>query len=123
MELCMKVSPPPSTAGGVRPAVPAVPPTFDYVPLTRVVFGAGALARLGELTRELGGRRVLLVTDPGLETAGHPQRALASLREAGLQTFVFDGVEENPTTRHVHAGLEFARSHDIDFLVAVGGGS
>jgi alcohol dehydrogenase len=100
-----------------------VPPTFDYVPLTRVVFGAGTIARLGELTRELGGRRVLLVTDPGLWSAGHPQRALASLREAGLDTFVFDGVEENPTTLHVQAALERAREHAIDILVAVGGGS
>ena len=63
-----------------------------------MVFGAGTLARLGELARELGGTRVLLVTDPGLEEAGHPQRAMASLREAGLEVFVFDGVEENPTT-------------------------
>jgi alcohol dehydrogenase len=98
-------------------------PSFDFQPLTRVVFGAGSLARLGELTRELGGKRVLLVTDPGLEAAGHPQRAVTSLREAGLEVFVFDEVEENPTTRHVEAGTAFARANAIDFLVAVGGGS
>jgi alcohol dehydrogenase len=114
----------PSTTAGPRSSKPAPTlPPFDYVPLTRVVFGAGALSRLGELARELGGTRALLVTDPGLEKAGHPQRALESLRQAGLQTFVFDGVEENPTTRHVAAGLEDARRHSIDFLVAVGGGS
>src|SRR5438270_2336473 len=99
------------------------PPPFDYLPLNRVVFGAGALDRLGELARELGGRRVMLVTDPGLEAAGHPQRALASLRGAGLEVCVFDAVEENPTTRHVGIALEEARRHRIDFLVAVGGGS
>src|SRR5204863_781877 len=99
------------------------PPPFDYVPLNRVVFGAGALDRLGELARELGGKRVLLVTDPGLEAAGHPQRALNSLRNAGLDAVVFDGVEENPTTKHVGIGLEIARSRQIDLLVAVGGGS
>jgi alcohol dehydrogenase len=98
-------------------------PSFDFQPLTRVVFGAGSLARLGELTRELGGKRVLLVTDPGLEAAGHPQRAVTSLREAGLEVFVFDEVEENPTTRHVEAGTALARAEAIDFLVAVGGGS
>jgi len=69
-----------------------------------VVYDAGAINRLGDLARELGGKRVLLVTDPGLEAAGHPQRALASIRDAGLEPFVFDGVEENPTTRHVEAG-------------------
>jgi alcohol dehydrogenase len=98
-------------------------PGFDFHPLNRVVFGVGALSRLGELARELSGRRVLLVTDPGLEAAGHPQRALASLQDAGLAVTVFDAVEENPTTRHVENGVSAARAAEIDFLVAVGGGS
>src|SRR5437868_8926780 len=105
------------------PTPPALPPPFDYRPLGRVVFGAGSLSRLGELARDLGGSRVLLVTDPGLEGAGHPQRALASLGMAGLEPYVFDGVEENPTSRHVEAGVDFARQNKINFLVAVGGGS
>lgn len=96
---------------------------FDFHPQTRIVFGPGTISRLGELTRELGGRRVLLVTDPGLEQAGHPQRAVRSLEEAGLSVTVFDHVEENPTTLHVEAGLAAARRATIDFLVAVGGGS
>ncbi|MFO0846635.1 MAG: iron-containing alcohol dehydrogenase [Gemmataceae bacterium] len=73
--------------------------------------------------REYGGTRVLLVTDPGLEAAGHPQRARDLIRRARVECFLFDGVEENPTTRHVQAALEFARQNGIDFLVAVGGGS
>jgi alcohol dehydrogenase len=112
------------TAGGGRPGAARAPlPAFDFQPLPRLVFGRGELARLGELVQELGGTRVLLVTDPGLETAGHPQRALAVLRNTGLQACVFDGVEENPTARHVEAGLTVARAHHADFLVAVGGGS
>ena len=66
---------------------------------------------------------MLLVTDAGLEHAGHPQRAQQSLREAGLEVFLFDGVEENPSDRHVQAGLEQARRHQIDLLVGLGGGS
>src|SRR3989442_5936321 len=84
-------------------------PAFDFHPLTRVVFGPGTLARLGELVRELGGTRALLVTDPGLKAAGHPQRALQSIHAAGVEAWVFDGVEENPTDRHVSAALEAAR--------------
>jgi alcohol dehydrogenase len=102
---------------------PAAPESFDYQPLGRVVFGPGTLSRLGELARELGGTRVLLVTDPGLETAGHPQRAVESLRSAGLAVAVFDEVEENPTGRHVEAAAGMAREHRADLLVAVGGGS
>jgi alcohol dehydrogenase len=111
-----------------NPRLPAVKPgaglpAFDFQPLSRVVFEPGAIRRLGELTRFVDGSRVLVVTDPGLEAAGHPQRALTSLHDAGLQTFLYDGVEENPTTRHVTAGTEFARRHRIDCIVAVGGGS
>src|SRR5712692_8662955 len=117
----LSAAPPTSVSGLSAKGYPA--PPFDYHPLTRVVFGAGALNRLGELARELGDDRVLLVTDPGLEAAGHPQRATASLREAGLEVFLFDGVEENPTTKHVAQGLELAQRNHVDLLVAVGGGS
>ncbi len=96
---------------------------FDFTPLNRVIFGSGALAQLGDRARDLGGRRILVVTDPGLERAGHPQRARRILESAGLQVFVFDQVRENPTNRHVEVGLSFAKQHEIDLIVAIGGGS
>src|SRR5437870_3461659 len=108
---------------------PAVPQTswqlkpFDFHAPTRVVFGPGSLTKLGEIARELGDTRVLPATDPGLQEAGHPQRAMASIRDAGLDVFLFDGVESNPTDSHVQAGVEFARPLDIDLIVSVGGGS
>jgi alcohol dehydrogenase len=96
---------------------------FDFHTPTRVVFGPGTIGRLGELARELGDTRVLVVTDPGLKAAGHPQRAVASLKAAGLEVFVFDQVEENPTSKHVDLGVEFAGPLGIDLIVSVGGGS
>jgi len=90
---------------------------------SRVVFGPGSLARLGELVRREGGSRVLLVTDPGLVAAGHVERGVASLDGAGLSVTVFDGVRENPTTEHVDAGVGVARSAAADFIVGLGGGS
>lgn len=96
---------------------------FDFHTPTRVIFGPGTLMRLGEVARELGATRVLLVTDPGLEAAGHPQRAQQSLKEAGLEVHVFDDVEENPTSRHVDRGVEFAQPLKVNLIVSVGGGS
>src|SRR3954468_5859503 len=97
----------PTGSGRTRP--PGEPlPAFDYQPLGRVVFEAGGLARLGEVVRSVGGKRVLLVTDPGLWAAGHPQRATRAMEEAGLAVFTFDGVRENPTEREVAAGVVFA---------------
>ncbi len=89
----------------------------------RAVYGAGRLADLGKLAHAEGARRVLLITDPGLEAAGHPLKAQESLEAAGVNVHVFDEVEENPTTRHVRAGVAFAREVNPDWLVAVGGGS
>jgi alcohol dehydrogenase len=88
-----------------------------------VVFGPGALNQLGEAVRSVGGTRALLVTDPGLAHAGHPQRAMRLLREAGFAAYAFDGVKENPTEREVDAGVVAARAHRADCLVALGGGS
>jgi alcohol dehydrogenase len=96
---------------------------FDVQPPGRVIFGPGTLSRLGEVCRDLGGSRVMLVTDPGLETAGHPQRAAAVITSAGPSVHTFDGVRENPTEAEVDAGVRFARERRIDLIVAVGGGS
>lgn len=96
---------------------------FDYRPRTRVVFGPGTIASLGELARELGAQRVLLVTDHGLEKAGHPQRGIAALEAAGLDVSVFDEVHENPTTDDVDRGLAVAQAAGVDLLVGLGGGS
>jgi alcohol dehydrogenase len=89
----------------------------------RLVFGPGSLGRVGELAREIGGSRVLIVTDSGVRDAGHVDRALDSLRSAGAEPFVHDRVEVNPTTRHVGEGVEAAREHGVDCLVGLGGGS
>lgn len=96
---------------------------FDYLPLTRVVYGGGTIGRLGELTREVGGSRVLLVTDHGLRDAGHPDRAAAILREAGLEVVLYDDVHPNPTTEDVDRCLAVARGGRIDAIVGLGGGS
>lgn len=96
---------------------------FDVTPLGRVVCGPGSVERLGEMTRGLGVTRALLVTDPGLRATGHPERAAANLRAAGVEAVVYDGVRENPSDRDIAGGVEAARALAADGIVAVGGGS
>ena len=98
---------------------------FEYESVTRLVFGTGALARLGGLAAELGAGQVLVVTDPGIAAAGILDRATESLAAAGLQYAVFDRVEKNPGSRHVETGRRFAEElpRPADFVVALGGGS
>ena len=95
----------------------------EYASPTRIEFGPGKLATLGDLARALGVRRVLVVSDPGVIAAGHTGRAIDSLEQAGFETLLFDGVEENPTTAHVDAGLAVAREFQPELIVGLGGGS
>lgn len=96
---------------------------FDYQPRTRMVFGADTIGQLGVLAAELGAWRALVVSDPGIVSAGHTQHGIDSLRKSGLATCLFDATCENPTTREVDAGLEVARDFRPDLLVGLGGGS
>jgi alcohol dehydrogenase len=96
---------------------------FDYQPRTRIVFGPDKIDSLGSLAGELGARRALVVSDPGIVAAGHAQRGLDSLSKAGISVQLFDGVAENPTTDNVEAGVAIARRHDPELIVGLGGGS
>ena len=102
--------------------------SFDFHLRTRIVRGAGALAQLGELAAEVlalagDGRRVLLVSDPGIVAAGHVQRGVDSLAAAGLEVQLFDGAQENPTTDNIEQALVVAKEFKPDLLVGLGGGS
>jgi alcohol dehydrogenase len=96
---------------------------FDHQPRTRIIFGIDASVRAGELARELGMKKVLVVTDAGVVAAGHAQRVLQSLDEAGVATALFDRTRENPTTADVDACLTAAKDAGIDGFVGLGGGS
>lgn len=96
---------------------------FDYYPGTRVIFGAGAISRLGELARELNFRKTLLVADRGLVKSGHVAEAVSPLREAGIEVVEFHDFDVNPDTQMVEAGRDFAASLNIDSIIAIGGGS
>ena len=97
--------------------------TFDFYPHTRVIFGTGTFARLGESARELGFRRTLLVADRGIVGCGYVAEAARWLRQAGIDVFTFHDFDENPDTAMVEAGRALAAALDIDSLVGLGGGS
>lgn len=96
---------------------------FDFHLRTRVVFGHGSFARLGQLARELGFARTLLVADPGLAQAGHAAEALRRLDEAGVHATAYRDFATNPDSAMVEAGCRFAEPLNVDSIVALGGGS
>lgn len=96
---------------------------FDSQAHTRLVFGVNSVERVGEFAKELGGRRVLVATDPGIVKAGHAARVKEILERDGLSVVLFDRVEENPTAHVVEACLAVAKDGRIDSIIGLGGGS
>jgi alcohol dehydrogenase len=103
--------------------VPGLLAAFDYLPRTRIIFGAGCSEKVGECAAEIGARKVLLVTDPGLVAAGHSERIRKFLLQHVSSVTTYDQVHENPGTLDVMRCVDVAKAAGIDCLVGLGGGS
>jgi len=97
--------------------------SFDLTLRTRVVYGDGALERLGELARELGFMRTLIVADQGIVATGAVDRTAMLLESAGIVPSFFHDFDANPDTAMVERGRVQAAARNVDSIVALGGGS
>lgn len=96
---------------------------FEFHNPTRLIFGQG---KLEVLTREVPkyGKRVLLVYGGGsIKRSGLYDEVIGFLKQAEVEITELAGVEPNPRLATVHKGVELCKQHDIDFILAVGGGS
>ncbi|PXX48382.1 MULTISPECIES: iron-containing alcohol dehydrogenase [Aquitalea] len=90
---------------------------------TSIRFGAGRASELPALCQQLGMRRPLLVTDPGLARLPLVARLLDYLASAGMDAHVFSDMRPNPVGRDVYAGVNAYKEGKHDGVIAVGGGS
>ncbi|WP_372980510.1 iron-containing alcohol dehydrogenase [Marinobacter sediminum] len=96
---------------------------FTFNTTKSVICEPGAIKKLGAIVKEQIGKRVLIVTDPGLIKAGLLTSATDSLDQAGVEYQVFDGVVADPPVAVVEAALAEARAASIDGVIGFGGGS
>ena len=90
---------------------------------TSVRFGPGRISELPAVCKELGMKRPLLVTDPGLRKLPMLASALAALRHAGLGDAIFSDIRANPVGKNVDDGVAFYKAANCDGIIAFGGGS
>lgn len=96
---------------------------FEFQNPTRLIFGPGSLARLGEVARE-SGKRALLVTGGGsVKRNGTLARTASALVAAGVTVVECAGMEPNPRITSVARGADIARREGCDVVIALGGGS
>ena len=87
-------------------------------------FGEGASDEIGYDLAQLGARRALVLTDPGVARTGLPARIAEQMTRFDVEAVVFDEVRIEPTDASMQAAIDWARAHGpFDAFVAVGGGS
>lgn len=97
--------------------------SFNFQLRTRLIFGAGAFERLGELARDLSFRRTLLVADRDLASVGYVDQAAKLLRDAGIEVFAFHDFTADPDSATIELGRSFAAPLNVDSIIGLGGGS
>ncbi|MGE5620848.1 MAG: iron-containing alcohol dehydrogenase [Sphingomonadaceae bacterium] len=89
----------------------------------KLIFGPGVARQAGEELKKLGGSKVLIVTDRGVEGAGVLTSIQEGLDSSGVPYVVFSGVEANPSIKCVMEAVAAYKSNGCDCLLGVGGGS
>ncbi|MEG2176340.1 MAG: iron-containing alcohol dehydrogenase [Oscillibacter sp.] len=97
---------------------------FDFYSPTHFVFGKDRETETGSYVKQNGGTRALLVYGgQSAKKSGLLDRVKTSLLDAGIFTAELGGVKPNPRSGLVYEGIELCRRENIDFLLAIGGGS
>jgi alcohol dehydrogenase class IV len=89
----------------------------------RILFGPGAVEKIGTETQLLKAKKVLIITDTGVIQAGLLEGVEKSLQSAGVLFALFDGVEPDPRIEVVEKSVEKAKKESIDLIIGFGGGS
>jgi alcohol dehydrogenase class IV len=90
---------------------------------TRIEYGPGAVRDLGDLIKDSGLKKGLLVTDKGIETVGTADVLRNHFDSVGLELETYNEVKSNPIDDNVYQGTKLYKDTGCDFIVALGGGS
>jgi len=96
---------------------------FEFQNPTKIIFGAGTLARLGEVVSEYGKKAMIVTGGGSVKRTGAFDKAVESLKDAGVSYVECTDVEPNPRITSVARGAKIAKDEGCDVIIALGGGS
>ncbi len=96
---------------------------FTYCNPTKLYFGDDVRKNLNDELTHYGPKVLLTYGGGSIKRNGIYEEVIASLREAGKEVVELSGVMPNPSTTKLVEGAKLAREHDVDLILAVGGGS
>lgn len=86
---------------------------FEFYNPTRLIFGAGSLGQLGKVVNQYGKKALLVIGGGSVKKSGAFDRAVASLKAAGVLVVEFSGVEPNPRLSTVVRASELAKKEAL----------
>lgn len=96
---------------------------FSFSNPTKLYFGEDSLAYLNEELPKYGKNVQLIYGGGSIKKNGIYEQVVKILKANGKEVFEDGGVMPNPTVEKLHEGVRIARENQVDFLLAVGGGS
>lgn len=96
---------------------------FTYCNPTKLYFGENALDHLSTELKKYGKNVVLVYGGGSIKKNGIYDEVMEILKKEGKNVAEIAGVMPNPTVEKLYEGVEIARNHKADFILAVGGGS
>lgn len=96
---------------------------FNYNLPVNLVFGRGRVSEIGTLSKEYGKKALIVTGKNSTKKSGLLDRVSSYLKEAGMETAVFDKVSQNPLTTTAEEGVLVAKQENCDVVIGLGGGS
>jgi len=96
---------------------------FMFQAPTKIIFGKGTENQTGEEIKKFGKKVLLHYGEGSIKKYGIYDRVMGSLKKEGLEVIELGGVQPNPRLSMVRKGVSLCRENNIDFILAVGGGS
>ncbi len=90
---------------------------------TKVIFGKDTIPLIGSESAAFGKKALLVYGQDSIKKNGIYDQVVQSLQEAGMKIVEHSGVQSNPVLSHVQQGIDLAKEHQVDVIVAIGGGS
>ena len=96
---------------------------FVYDIGTKIYFGKGQIENLGAAVKAWGDKALLVYGGGSIKKTGVYDKAMESLKKAGVSTVELAGVEPNPRVTSVREGVKLCRENGVQVVVPIGGGS
>ncbi len=96
---------------------------FEFHNPTKIIFGKDCLDTAGNELRTLGERCLLVIGKKSAQKSGALDKVLKLLEDQKINVHILEGIKSNPVLSKVHEGIKIAKSKQVNFILALGGGS